>query len=195
MPCRKHVNFGPVNKDFFFYWNQSNLTRTSIESAKLLSICYLGSFLIKVLGCKTYKLWVLHCLLWKGKATPSLAKVATTTTNISSFLFLFLQQFGSPSLAIKPLYDFRALVKMPAWLRPIWIWTGGCLSSLGPGVMEPVDGWDMVTLLWLMNMKPFTVSSCHVTKRSPGLWEWRAFSLCQDKQRPLNSWGCCWGCC
>lgn len=62
-------------------------------------------------------------------------------------------------------------------------------ASPSPGVMEPTDGWDMVTLPWVMNMKPFTVSSCHVTKRSLGLWECRAYSLCQDKQRPLNSWG------
>ncbi|KAL7831238.1 hypothetical protein SRHO_G00307410 [Serrasalmus rhombeus] len=65
-------------------------------------------------------------------------------------------------------------------------------ASLGARVMGPTDGPVMVTLLWVMNMKPWAVSSCHVTKQRLGLWECSAEVLCQDRQqapRPLNSWG------
>lgn len=91
--------------------------------------CIWNSFLVKYIMSTDFQLkdFTLSFLKYKSY---SKSKVVTPTTNNSPFSFIFfffLQQLGRPSLAIKPLYDFRALVKMPAWLGPIWIRTGGCL--------------------------------------------------------------------
>lgn len=158
------------------------------------SFCHSACFLVKCVMGTVLKLKVLHCLLWNEKAIPSLAKVATPKTNSSPFSSRFF--FFFPFTA-----SWQSITgnKTPLWFQGAGknaslAWTHLDMdrwvsASLGPGVMEPADGWDMVTLPWVMNMKAFTVSSCHVTKKSLGLWECRAYALCQDKQRILNSWG------
>lgn len=149
----------------------------------------MGSFLVKCVMSTVFELKNLHCILWNEQAIPSLAKVATSTTNNSPFFFLFFTTTWQSITGNKTPLWFQSAGENAslAWTHldmDRWV-----SASLGLGVMEPADGWDMVTLLWVMNMKPSTVSSCHVTKRSHGLLECGAYSLCQDKQRPLNSWG------